>query len=201
MIFNQKTTIKDSDLQNWLVVGLGNPGAEYGKTRHNLGFMVVDKLAEDFHVQVRRDECRALIGQTVFENETVELVKPQTYMNLSGESLSCLLKKNNRSINKLVVIMDDLALPFGSIRLRKKGSSGGHNGLKSVKNCLKTENYIRLRIGIKPNHPLSNTKKFVLDEFSKNDFEKLEEIIKKSADAILNIISEGIEKAMSKYNG
>jgi len=203
MISDQEITksVADSVGQNWLIAGLGNPGSEYEKTRHNLGFMVIDILSKDFHTQVKRDECRALIGQTVFENQTVELVKPQTFMNLSGESLSCMLKKENRSVGKMIVIVDDLALPFGSIRLRKKGSAGGHNGLRSIRDCLKTQDYIRLRIGIQPDHPLSNTKKFVLEKFSKKDLEELKEVLERSADAIREVISGGIEKAMSKFNG
>ncbi len=100
----------------WLIVGLGNPGARYEKTRHNLGFMLVDWLAREFQTQVKREECRALIGRAEIENQKAELVKPQTFMNLSGEAISCLLKKENRSREKLIVISDDLALPFGTMR-------------------------------------------------------------------------------------
>ena len=117
---------------NWLVVGLGNPGLQYERTRHNLGFMLVDRLAFEAQTTVKRDECRALIGRAVIENQLAELAKPQNFMNLSGESVSCLLKKAERSLKKTIVITDDLALPFGSIRLRPKGSDGGHNGLKSI---------------------------------------------------------------------
>ena len=130
--------------ENWLIVGLGNPGREYEKTRHNLGFMLVDLLASNFGIQVKRRECRALVGQGYFEDFKVELVKPQTYMNLSGEAVNCLLKKDERSIKKAIVVVDDLALPFGSIRLRTKGSAGGHNGLKSIIACSKTQEFIRL---------------------------------------------------------
>ncbi len=99
--------------KNWLIVGLGNPGGQYEKTRHNLGFMLVDELARQFNAQIKRLECRALVGQFSFENRTIELVKPQTYMNLSGEAVGCLLKKETRSAKNLIVITDDLALPFG----------------------------------------------------------------------------------------
>lgn len=203
MISESETTKSGEELEgsNWLIVGLGNPGSGYEKTRHNLGFMVVDLLGEDFYTQIKRSECRSLIGQTIFENQTIEFVKPQTYMNLSGEAISCLLTKESRNAKKLIVIVDDLALPFGSIRLRPKGSAGGHNGLRSINDCLKTQEYIRLRIGIQPEHPLSNTKKFVLETFSKNDLEELKEIVRRSADAVREVISEGIEKAMSKFNG
>jgi peptidyl-tRNA hydrolase, PTH1 family len=185
---------------NWLIVGLGNPGGQYEQTRHNLGFMLIDLLAQEFRAPVKRSECRALIGQFSFQNETVELVKPQTYMNLSGESLACLLKKNERSVKKLIVISDDLALPLGKIRLRPKGSAGGHNGLKSINDCLKTQDYIRLRIGIQPEHSISDTKRFVLEKFSKSDFETVEKVLEQSADAIRSVINDGVEKAMAKWN-
>lgn len=186
--------------KNWLVVGLGNPGLRYEKTRHNLGFMLVDWLAREVQTQVKREECRALIGRGTIENEQTELVKPQTFMNLSGESINCLLKKENRSAKKLIVIVDDLALPFGAIRLRGKGSSGGHNGLKSIANCLNSQDFIRLRIGIQPEHQIGDTSKFVLENFSKNEFAELENILERSAEAIYSIIKDGIEKAMARFN-
>ena len=185
---------------NWLIVGLGNPGLQYEKTRHNLGFMLIDKLAREFQTSVRREECRALIGRAEIENKTVELVKPQTFMNLSGEAISCLLKKDSRSSSQLIVISDDLALPLGKIRLRPKGSAGGHNGLKSINDCLKTQDYIRLRIGIQPEHQISNTRNFVLENFSKPDLEIVEKVLEQSADAIRAVLSDGVEKAMAVWN-
>ncbi len=184
----------------WLIVGLGNPGTIYEKTRHNLGFMLIDKLAQDANSQVKREECRALLGRIEIDNRLIELVKPQTFMNLSGESINCLLKKETRSRKCLIVISDDLALPFGKIRLRARGSAGGHNGLKSIEECLKTQEFIRLRIGIQPEHPISDTKRFVLENFSKNDLETVEKVLEQSAKAIHSTIIDGIEKAMAKYN-
>ncbi len=185
---------------NWLIVGLGNPGLRYEKTRHNLGFMLVDLLAREFQTSVKREECRALIGRAEIENQMVELVKPQTFMNLSGESVSCFLKKPNRTSEKLIVISDDLALPLGSLRIRPKGSAGGHNGLKSIIQCLRTEEFIRLRIGIQPEHELRDTKDFVLENFSKTDFIQVEEVLQQSTDAIRAIIADGVERAMAKFN-
>lgn len=185
---------------NWLIVGLGNPGASYERTRHNLGFMLVDLLAREAQTQVKREECRALVGRAEIENRRAELVKPQTFMNLSGESVNCLLKKPDRSLKKLIVISDDLALPFGSIRLRAKGSAGGHNGLRSIIGCLGTNEFMRLRIGIQPDHPLTNAKSFVLENFAKSEIETVEKVLEKSADAIRSVISDGIEKAMSQWN-
>lgn len=190
----------NSHFENWLIIGLGNPGAAYEQTRHNLGFMLVDLLAGEKGVQVKREECRALIGRAEIENETVELVKPQTFMNLSGEAVSCLLKKPSRSVKKIIVITDDLALPFGKIRLRPKGSAGGHNGLKSIIACLRTEDFIRLRIGIQPEHQISNTKNFVLEKFSKADAETVEKVLKESAEAVRAVIRDGVEKAMAQFN-
>jgi len=185
---------------NWLIVGLGNPGAQYERTRHNLGFMLVDLIARQAQTQVKRDECRALIGRAEIENRIVELAKPQTYMNLSGESVSCLVKKSGRSVDKLVVISDDLALPFGSIRIRPNGTHGGQNGLRSIIDRLGTQEFIRLRIGIQPDHPIANAKNWVLENFSKGDSETLEKVLETSADAIRSIISEGVDKAMARFN-
>ncbi len=185
---------------NWLIVGLGNPGFRYEKTRHNLGFMLVDLLAREFQTSVKREECRALIGRCEIANQIVELVKPQTFMNLSGESVNCFLKKPNRTAKKMIVISDDLALPLGTLRLRAKGSAGGHNGLKSIIACLKTEEFIRLRIGMEPEHQLRDTKDYVLENFSKTDLIKVEEVLQHSAEAIRAVISDGVEKAMAKHN-
>ncbi len=185
---------------NWLIVGLGNPGLRYEKTRHNLGFLLVDKMARELQTQIKREECRSLIGRAEIENKTVELIKPQTFMNLSGEAVNCLLKKDNRSVEKLIIISDDLALPLGKIRLRPKGSAGGHNGLKSINECLNTQDYIRLRIGIFPEHQINNTKNFVLENFSKADLEIVEKVLEHSADAIRAVLIDGVEKAMARFN-
>jgi PTH1 family peptidyl-tRNA hydrolase len=184
------------------IVGLGNPGEEYEWTRHNLGFMLVDLLAQSAGAQVKRKDCRALVGRALIEGEKVELVKPQTYMNLSGESVSCLFAKAgpDAKASEMIVISDDLALPFGQIRLRAKGSAGGHNGLKSIISCLKTEEFIRLRIGIKPEHPVSDAKQFVLEEFSRKEREDVEKILEKCADAVRACLRDGIEKAMAQFN-
>ncbi len=186
--------------KKWLVVGLGNPGLRYEKTRHNLGFMVVDRLAERLQTTVRRVECRALIGRGQSAGATIELAKPQTFMNLSGESVSCLLRKEDRSVRKLIVISDDLALPFGSIRVRPKGSHGGQNGLRSIIDCLKTQEFTRLRIGIDPERPVGDASSFVLDNFSKSDLKEVDSILDLSADAVLSIVEDGVEKAMAEFN-
>ncbi len=187
-------------MSNWLVVGLGNPDPEYAKTRHNLGFMLVDMLAQRWQTRITRDESRSLIGRAEFDNQVIELAKPQTYMNLSGEAVGGLLAKDNRDIAKLVVISDDLALPFGTMRIRTKGTHGGQNGLRSIIDCLKTQEFIRLRIGIQPEHPIRDAARFVLENFSKGELEVVEKILETAADAIETIIQGGAEAAMAKFN-
>ncbi len=186
--------------KSWLIVGLGNPGLEYAKTRHNLGFMLVDMLASQLHTPVKRDECRSLIGRAELDGRILELVKPQTYMNISGEAVSCLVAKPGRSIEKLIVISDDLALPYGNIRIRSKGSHGGQNGLRSIIDCLKTQEFTRLRIGIQPEHPIKDASKFVLEKFAKSEIGTLENIFDESAKAVRMIITDGVDAAMARFN-
>lgn len=188
----------------YTIVGLGNPGAEYEWTRHNLGFMLIDRIARESGATVKRSVCRALVGRTLLEGEAVELVKPQTYMNLSGESVACLVAKHedkSAALSKLIVISDDLALPFGTIRLRPRGSAGGHNGLKSIIETLKTDEFMRLRIGIQPDHPISDTKRFVLDQFSKAALKEVDKVLERSEEALRVVLKDGIEKAMAGHNG
>lgn len=187
-------------MSNWLIVGLGNPGPEYAKTRHNLGFMLVDLLGKQLQTQVKRDECRSLIGRSELCGQIVELAKPQTFMNLSGEAVSGLLAKPDRSVEKLVVISDDLALPYGSIRIRPRGSHGGQNGLRSIIDCMKTQDFVRVRIGIQPEHEVRDAARFVLENFTKRESETLEDILETSADAVRTIITEGVDAAMGKFN-
>ncbi len=188
-------------MSNWLIVGLGNPGREYEKTRHNLGFMLVDLLARRLNATVKREECRSLVGRADFENTVVELVKPQTFMNLSGEAVRCLLAKEERSVERLIVISDDLALPLGTVRIRPKGTHGGHNGLRSIIDSLGTQEFIRLRIGIQPEHPVADAKRFVLDEFGKGDADVVERVLATAADAVGTILRDGVATAMAKFNG
>lgn len=184
----------------WLIVGLGNPGARYERNRHNLGFMVIDRLAGETRILVKREECRALVGQAVIDGAEAELAKPLTFMNLSGEAVSCLLAKEKRLGSKLLVISDDLALPLGKIRLRPRGSHGGHNGLRSIIDCLGTAEYARLRIGIMPEHPLANAKSFVLEDFAAAEWQKVENVLEKASAAIHSVLRDGIEKAMAEWN-
>ena len=188
--------------RQYLIVGLGNPGTEYDWSRHNLGFMLIDKLAAGAGVEVKRRECQALVGRGEMEGHAVKLIKPQTYMNLSGESLACLMRKHKLEEpgEKLIVISDDLALPFGKIRIRARGSAGGHNGLKSIIGALGTNEFTRLRIGIQPDHPLSDSKKFVLGTFPRTLQSEVESVLDKSAEALRAILRDGVLKAMTVYN-
>ena len=185
-----------------LIVGLGNPGKEYEWSRHNLGFMLIDKLAQDAGIVVGRRECSSLVGRGEIEGVRTKLAKPQTFMNLSGHAVACLLAKikSESPIDQLVVISDDLALPLGKIRIRERGSAGGHNGLKSIIAALGTTEFVRLRIGIQPEHPISDSKSFVLDSFPRSERPIVIETIDQSAEAVKTIIREGALKAMAQFN-
>lgn len=188
--------------RQFLIVGLGNPGAEYEWSRHNLGFMLIDKLSADTGLDKFRRECQSLVGRRELEGRTVKLVKPQTYMNLSGEAVACLVHKHKMSEpgEQLIVISDDLALPFGKIRIRARGSAGGHNGLKSIIGSLGTNEFTRLRMGIQPEHPIADAKRFVLDKFSRALRPEVEKILDRSAQALRAILRDGVLKAMSEFN-
>jgi peptidyl-tRNA hydrolase, PTH1 family len=185
-----------------LVVGLGNPGERYEWTRHNLGFMLVDLVARQTGAQVRRAECRALVGRAEIEGRAVELAKPQTYMNLSGESVACLLKKRSdlKPARDLLVVTDDIALPFGSMRLRARGSSGGQKGLKNIIETLGADEFPRLRVGIRPPHPVSDTAAFVLENFPKAQRAEVEKILERASEALRAVVRDGIDRAMALYN-
>ncbi|HYX27687.1 MAG TPA: aminoacyl-tRNA hydrolase [Pyrinomonadaceae bacterium] len=184
----------------YLIVGLGNPGAEYERTRHNLGFMLINRLADESNAIVKRSECQSLIGNAVIENEPALLAKPQTFMNLSGDAVGCLTRKYEIETDSLIVISDDLALPFGSIRLRERGSAGGHNGLKSIIGASGTNEFTRLRIGIQPEHPINDAKRFVLDEFTRAEKESLPKLLERAAEALRAVLRDGVAKAMSRFN-
>jgi peptidyl-tRNA hydrolase, PTH1 family len=188
--------------RQYLIVGLGNPGKEYEWSRHNLGFMLIDKLAGDAGIDVKRRECQSLVGRAEIEGCATKLVKPQTYMNLSGDAVACLLAKRKLAEpgKKLIVISDDLALPFGKIRIRARGSAGGHNGLKSIIGAVGTDEFTRLRIGIQPEHPISDSKRFVLDSFPGAARPEVEKIWERSAEALRAILRDGVLKAMTEYN-
>jgi PTH1 family peptidyl-tRNA hydrolase len=164
--------------------------------------MLIDKLAHEERINVNSRECSSLVGRGDVEGTRTKLVKPLTFMNLSGHAVACLLAKieSESPIRQLVVISDDLALPLGTIRVRERGSAGGHNGLKSIIASIGTNEFIRLRIGIQPEHPIADSKKFVLDNFSRSERPVVEEMLERSAKAIRTIIRDGALKAMSEFN-
>ena len=185
-----------------LIVGLGNPGKEYEWTRHNLGFMLIDKLGADTGIDAYRRECQSIVARGEIEGCAVKLVKPQTYMNLSGEAVACLFARHKLAEpgDNLMVVSDDLALPLGKIRIRARGSAGGHNGLKSIIGAIRTNEFTRLRIGIQPEHPISDSKRFVLDSFPGATRPAVAEVLEKSVEAIRAILRDGVLKAMTVYN-
>ncbi len=164
--------------------------------------MLIDKIAGGAGIDVNRRECRSLVGRAEIEGCPTKLVKPQTYMNLSGEAVGCLAAKHKLEVpgENLIVISDDLALPFGKIRIRARGSAGGHNGLKSVIEALESHEFTRLRLGIQPDHPVTDSKRFVLDSFPRASRAELEKILERSAEALRAILKNGVLKAMSEYN-
>ena len=184
----------------FLVAGLGNPGEEYARSPHNLGFLTVDRLAERHGIRVHRKDSRALVGVGGIDGHAVMLAKPQTFMNLSGESLAPLMEKHQIEIQNLVVIYDELDLPWGALKIKPKGSAAGHNGMKSVIQGLKTSEIVRMRLGIHPGHPISSGADFVLAPVKRSQRKELEELVDYAADAVRSIIAEGVEKAMTKFN-
>lgn len=184
-----------------LIAGLGNPGSKYEWTRHNCGFFVIDEIARRAGRELRLSECQALTSRATLSGESVILAKPQTYMNLSGSSVRGLVDKYEiEAPSDILVISDELALPIGQIRLRRSGSAGGHNGLRSIIASLGSNEFYRLRIGIAPEHQISDAAAFVLAEFTRREREILSEVTARAADAVDVLLKEGIDKAMSTYN-
>ena len=183
-----------------LIVGLGNPDPEYQWTPHNLGFMAVDELANRGGIRVERPEGKALVGKGKIAGEDVLLAKPQTYMNLSGISVRELLEKYELGPADLLVMWDEVQLPFGTIRIDRKGSGGSHNGANSVISGVGTQEFSRIRLGCGPDHPLSSRKEFVLRPMKKAELAEAAEMIGKAGDAVEMILAKGIEPAMNIFN-
>jgi PTH1 family peptidyl-tRNA hydrolase len=184
----------------FLVAGLGNPGEQYAQTPHNLGFLVVDRLAARHGIRLTRKECQALIGQGTIGGKTVLLAQPQTYMNLSGVAIKPLMEKNEVSPAELLLVYDELALPWGSIRVRPKGSDAGHNGVIDVIDKLGTQDFPRVRLGVHPGHVLSTCKDYLLSRFTRQQKENLDAFVDLGADAAESVIAEGVETSMAKFN-
>jgi PTH1 family peptidyl-tRNA hydrolase len=189
----------------FLVAGLGNPGEQYARTPHNLGFLVVDRLAARHAIRMTRKECQALvgqgrIGQGGIGEKTVLLAQPQTYMNLSGVAIKPLMERNEVAPAELILVYDELNLPWGTLRVRPHGSAGGHNGVIDVIEKIGTQEFPRVRLGVHPGHPLPSGKDYLLSRFTRQQTETLEAFIDLAADATESIIAEGVEKSMAKFN-
>lgn len=183
-----------------LIVGLGNPGTEYAWTPHNLGFMVVDRLAERAGARVERPEARSYIGRAHLSGHEILLAKPQTYMNASGPAVRYLLERFECDPAEMIVLVDEAALPWGTLRIRERGSAGGHNGLKSVIGALGSDEFIRVRIGIRPEHEVGDLADYVLRPMRKAELEQAAEMVEQAADAVEVILAEGPGRAMSRFN-
>ncbi|MCE3295271.1 MAG: aminoacyl-tRNA hydrolase [Crocinitomicaceae bacterium] len=185
---------------NYLIVGLGNPGSKYEETRHNIGFKVVELLAKEagaaFSLQKQAEVCKIKI-----KGRNLTLIKPTTYMNLSGKAVNYYMQAEKVPLENIFVITDDLALPFGKLRLKGKGSSGGHNGLKDIEAVLKTQEYARLRFGVGADFSKGKQVDYVLGEWSSEERETLEERIKTAAEFVKSFVSIGLDMTMSNWNG
>lgn len=183
----------------FLIVGLGNPGKQYENTRHNVGFDAIDNISKEYNIPVNREKFKGIYGEGIISGERVILLKPKTFMNLSGESIREVVNFYKIVNNNIIVIYDDISLDTGRLRIRLQGSSGGHNGIKSVISNLSTDEFPRVKIGV--GHPQFDLIPHVLGRFSKEDRKVVEEVIVAAASAVQTIIGTGIEEAMNKYNG
>ena len=184
-----------------LIVGLGNPGIEYQFTPHNLGFLAVDRIAEQCGVVVNNRHCHAQTARARIDNEDVVLAKPETYMNLSGMSVRELVEKYQAlPANDLVLLYDELDLPFGTLRVRPRGRSAGHNGVESVIGALGTQEFARIRMGVAPDFPVSDGAKYVLSQFRKAQYPVVDQVLDAAAEAVKVILAEGVQAAMNRFN-
>ncbi len=185
---------------DWLVVGLGNPGEEYCLAPHNLGFMTVERIARDEGIRITRPEENALVGHGSISDSRIVLAKPLSFMNRSGGPVKGLVRRYKVKPDKLLVIYDELDLPWQSMRLKLRGSAAGHNGMKSIIESLGTSDFNRLRIGIHPGHAIANRSRYVLQPFHKQELADLEEMVDRSASIVRQVLKAGMEKAMAECN-
>jgi PTH1 family peptidyl-tRNA hydrolase len=186
-----------------LIVGLGNPGAEYEFTPHNLGFLTIDRLAERAKVKVANRHCKALTARAKLGSEEVLLAKPETFMNLSGMSVRELVAKYGDDMDvsrDLIVVHDELDFPLGAVRIRQHGSSAGHNGIESIMNGLGTQDFLRVRLGVAPEHPVRDGASYLLSPWKKKDAAAVDDLIERAADAVDLILEVGASKAMNRVN-
>ena len=184
-----------------LIVGLGNPGIEYQFTPHNLGFLTIDRIANGLGIEVRNRQCRALTARAMIAGEPAVLAKPETYMNLSGLSVWELVAEHQVDVTRdLIVIYDELDLPLGTIRIRQRGSSAGHNGMESILGALGTDEFLRIRLGIAPDRKVADSVKFVLTPFRRAQEKVVDEVLDTAAQAVEVIMKEGPAAAMNRFN-
>jgi PTH1 family peptidyl-tRNA hydrolase len=184
-----------------LIVGLGNPGVEYQFTPHNLGFLVVDRIANEYGVEVRNRQCRALTARVVIGSETVLLAKPETFMNLSGISVRELVSKHEVRVEEdLIVIQDELDFPLGTIRLQRRRSSAGHNGIESILSALGTQDFLRIRMGVAPDRKIEDGMSYLLAPFRKAQVKVIDEMLEVGAEAVKAVLTEGESAAMNRFN-
>lgn len=186
--------------RTYFVVGLGNPGLRYENTPHNMGFLVVDRLAERHGIRVRNNEGVTLTGKGMVNGSEVVLAKPQTFMNRSGLSVKAVMQNRKLTSRDLILVYDDIDLPWTGLRIRKKGSAGGHNGVKSVIAEIGTDWFARVRVGIHPDHEVEDTATYDLAPFERTLKEGLDETLTYAAEAVESIIAEGAIQAMTKFN-
>ena len=184
----------------YLIIGLGNPGAEYSTTRHNIGFKVLDKLAGLSNISFSTDRL-ADVAEIKFKGRKLLLIKPNTFMNLSGKAVKYWMQQTKVDIENILVVTDDISLPFGIVRMRKKGSDGGHNGLKDIQNQLETSNYPRLRFGVGNDFPRGKQAEYVLDNFLDEDYETMAARTDLAVKMIQAFTTMGIGRTMSDFNG
>ena len=184
-----------------LIVGLGNPGIEYQFTPHNIGFLALDRIAETSGAKISNRHCRSLTARASIADQPVLLAKPETYMNLSGVAVRELVDKYECDpASDLIVIYDELDLPFGSIRVRERGSSAGHNGMQSIIDALGTQEITRVRLGINPGHKITAGAHYVLSQFRKSQYPVVDQALETAAQAVKVILTEGIPAAMNRFN-
>jgi PTH1 family peptidyl-tRNA hydrolase len=201
-LFTSKGTEKEiiDPMKKYLIVGLGNIGAEYVNTRHNIGFKIVDRLAQQEGASFETAKLGA-VAEVKVKGRTLILLKPNTYMNLSGKAIKYWLDKENIPVENLLVVTDDLNIPFGTIRIKAKGSDGGHNGLKSTQQILNTADYARFRFGISDEFKKGQQVSYVLGEWDEEEKAKLSERLDKCAEAIKSFALSGLANTMSDFNG
>ncbi len=182
------------------IIGLGNPGLGYRLTRHNIGFAVVKKIAKEYKIKITEKRCSALIGRGRVKGHDVVLVLPQTYMNRSGDAASDLVRDEVKSLDDLIVVCDDINMKLGRIRLKKRGSAGGHKGLESIISTLGRDDFARLRVGIATDVHKGDITKYVLSPFKKSEHKNVSRVISMAGDALVCWIEKGMDEAMNKFN-